>query len=109
MNRLATHKNIQEFYVFVGQEACVCLPDKVCRGAAGPSTLVHQYISASTQGPQSADQSQCPEGPVQYPCPHDLPHHDASHQRGCDGHVTVCQKDGSSCHPKALQVLLNTL
>ena len=36
--------------VVSGEEAGVCVPDQVCRGAAGSGAAVYQYLPESTQG-----------------------------------------------------------
>lgn len=32
------------------EEACVCVPGEVCRGAAGPGFAIHQHLPAGPQG-----------------------------------------------------------
>ncbi len=56
----------------------------------------------SLAGPKPVHPGKCIEGFVQYPGPHNCPHHDVGHQGGGSGPVPICQEDVSPCYPEAL-------
>ncbi len=82
--------------------APLCIEWKFCLYLISALT---QHVFIIGVGSQSADQSECSQGPVQYQSSHHRSHHDAGHQRSSRWPFTLRAENRRSRHSETLQVI----
>lgn len=66
----------------------------VSGGLAGSESVQLTLLT----GPKSANSGKCFTSAVKHPSAYDRSNYDVSHQRGCDGYVSLCEEDCGTCH-----------